>query len=129
MAAAGGELSSEVGLDGVNLLPHLTGETEAPPHEALYWRFGPQWAIRKGNWKLLQAQEAHLDEILSTIARGLPYCIHHLVQHDGASNCSRISDGRVRIIEVAHHTIPDNAKQHFAFISLGRSLVGFDTVK
>ena len=41
-------------LDGVNLLPYLTGEQSGPPHEALYWRFGPQVAIRKGDWKLVK---------------------------------------------------------------------------
>ena len=41
-------------LDGVNLLPHLTGENKAPPHEALYWRWMAQSAIREGNWKLLR---------------------------------------------------------------------------
>jgi arylsulfatase A-like enzyme len=40
-------------IDGVNLLPHLLGEKKAAPHEALYWRFGPQKAIRKGNWTLV----------------------------------------------------------------------------
>ncbi len=40
-------------LDGVDLLPHLTGETARAPHEAIYWRFGPQKAIRKGDWKLV----------------------------------------------------------------------------
>ena len=27
-----------------------------PPHDALYWRFGPQTAIRKGDWKLVKAR-------------------------------------------------------------------------
>jgi arylsulfatase A-like enzyme len=39
--------------DGVDLLPHLTGASATPPHEALYWRFGPQKAIRQGRWKLV----------------------------------------------------------------------------
>jgi arylsulfatase A-like enzyme len=39
--------------DGVNLLKHLTGEVTTAPHEALYWRFGPQKAVRKGYWKLV----------------------------------------------------------------------------
>src|SRR5262249_39657971 len=43
--------------DGVNLLPYLEGKASGRPHETLYWRFGPQWAIRKGDWKLLQAPE------------------------------------------------------------------------
>ena len=45
------------GVEGVNLLPHLLGENAAPPHDALYWRFGPQKAIRKGNYKLVVARD------------------------------------------------------------------------
>jgi arylsulfatase A-like enzyme len=44
-------------LDGVNLLPYLAGKKEAP-HETLYWRFGEQMAIRKGDWKLVRADLA-----------------------------------------------------------------------
>jgi arylsulfatase A-like enzyme len=40
--------------DGTNLIPHLTGETTSPPHNALYWRWSAQSAIREGNWKLLR---------------------------------------------------------------------------
>src|SRR5262249_46070766 len=39
--------------EGGNLLRHLTGEATTPPHEALYWRFGPQKAVRRGKWKLV----------------------------------------------------------------------------
>jgi arylsulfatase A-like enzyme len=42
-------------LDGVNLLPYLTGEKADRPHETLYWRFGPQWAVRHGDFKLVKA--------------------------------------------------------------------------
>lgn len=41
-------------LDGVNLIPHLTGAVKTPPHDALYWRWIAQSAIREGNWKLLR---------------------------------------------------------------------------
>jgi len=41
-------------LDGVDLLPYLTGKNTGAPHEALYWRFGDQTAIRKGDWKLVR---------------------------------------------------------------------------
>ena len=44
-------------LDGVNLLPYLKGADVNPPHKALYWRFGPQKAIRKGHWKLVDARD------------------------------------------------------------------------
>ena len=40
-------------LDGVNLLPYLTGSKSGLPHEYLFWRSGPNAAVRKGPWKLL----------------------------------------------------------------------------
>ncbi|MBI5773146.1 MAG: sulfatase [Verrucomicrobia bacterium] len=54
LAAAGVAIKPEWKLDGVNLLPHLTGEKSGAPHEALYWRFGQQVAIRMGDWKLVK---------------------------------------------------------------------------
>jgi arylsulfatase A-like enzyme len=41
-------------LDGVNLLPFLHGEDSGAPHDALYWRFGEQMAIRVGDYKLVR---------------------------------------------------------------------------
>ena len=55
LAAAGGAVNPEWKLDGVNLLPFLTGEKAGAPHEVLYWRFGQQIALRKGDWKLVKA--------------------------------------------------------------------------
>lgn len=54
LAAVGVEARPEWKLDGVNLLPYITGEKKDAPHDALYWRFGPQIAIRKGAWKLVK---------------------------------------------------------------------------
>ncbi len=54
LAAAGVTAKPEWKLDGVNLLPYLTGENSGAPHNALYWRFGQQVAIRSGNWKLVK---------------------------------------------------------------------------
>ena len=51
LAAVGAE-PKDAKFDGVNLLPFLTSDS-GTPHEALYWRFGSQHAIRKGDWKLL----------------------------------------------------------------------------
>ncbi len=53
LAAAGVE-TGDAALDGVNLLPHLTGQQQPPPHDALYWRFGSQMAVRQGDWKLVR---------------------------------------------------------------------------
>lgn len=41
-------------LDGVSLLPLITGKSEAAPHEALFWRVGKQNALRRGDWKLVR---------------------------------------------------------------------------
>ena len=54
VAAGGGSIPAKAGLDGVNLLPHLTGTVKAPPHDRLMWRFSPQSAIRMGDWKLVR---------------------------------------------------------------------------
>ena len=41
-------------LDGVNLIPYLTGANNGAPHDTLYWRWVSQTAIREGQWKLLR---------------------------------------------------------------------------
>ena len=43
-------------LDGVNLVPYLTGKKKGAPHEALYWRWTGQAAIREGKWKYIQGE-------------------------------------------------------------------------
>lgn len=54
LAAAGAAIDPSWKLDGVNLLPLLENKTHTPPHEALYWRFGVQYAVRQGDWKLIK---------------------------------------------------------------------------
>lgn len=51
VAAAGGTVPAGQ-TDGVNLLPFLSGADTSAPHDALYFRSGLAWAIRKGDWKL-----------------------------------------------------------------------------
>jgi arylsulfatase A-like enzyme len=55
LAAAGVTAQPEKPLDGVNLLPYVTGAATSTPHEVLFWRFGNQMAVRKGDWKLTLA--------------------------------------------------------------------------
>jgi arylsulfatase A-like enzyme len=55
MAAAGKPIDAAARLDGVDLVPFLTGQAGGRPHESLFWRFGPQWAVRSGDWKLVQS--------------------------------------------------------------------------
>ena len=54
LAAASVELKPEWKLEGVNLLPFLRSEKPGAPHDALYWRFGKQMAIRMGDYKLVR---------------------------------------------------------------------------
>ena len=41
-------------VEGVDLLPHLTGQHTGTPHETLYWRQGGKTALRHGDWKLVR---------------------------------------------------------------------------
>lgn len=56
VAAAGVALPQGAHLDGVDLLPHLSGKRSDPPHEVLYWRVGggKGYAVRAGGYKLLR---------------------------------------------------------------------------
>jgi arylsulfatase A-like enzyme len=54
-AIAGAEPSK--GLDGVSILPTLTGKGEQKTHEFLYWEFhegGSKQAVRHANWKAIR---------------------------------------------------------------------------
>jgi len=52
--ALAGQPEDKEALDGVNLIPYLSGEKKGSPHEFLTWRWISQAAIREGNWKLLR---------------------------------------------------------------------------
>ncbi len=41
-------------IDGVDLMPYLTGEMTGSPHETLFWRMNQRTAVRVGDWKLLR---------------------------------------------------------------------------
>lgn len=51
-AAAGAALPADREIDGVDLVPFLTGARAGPPHEALFWRSGRYRALRAGDFKL-----------------------------------------------------------------------------
>lgn len=47
-------------IDGVNLLPYLSGEKKGSPHEALFWRSRTRnnnYAVRRGDWKYVFSTE------------------------------------------------------------------------
>ena len=41
-------------VEGVDLMPYLTGENDGVPHETLFWRQGGKTALRHGHWKLVR---------------------------------------------------------------------------
>ena len=53
LAAVGAKAIDGTKLDGVNLLPYLTGEKDGPPHDRLYWRTGAGIALIEGDYKLV----------------------------------------------------------------------------
>jgi arylsulfatase A-like enzyme len=53
-ASAGVKDWKDMRTDGVNLTPWLTGEKDNPPHQHLFWRNGPNRAVRRGQWKMIQ---------------------------------------------------------------------------
>jgi arylsulfatase A-like enzyme len=53
VAAAAGTGDPDRPTDGRNLLPYIQGLDKGDPHERLYWRSLPSYAVRDGDWKLL----------------------------------------------------------------------------
>lgn len=56
LAAAGVTVPDRERLDGVDLIPFVTGKQTGRPHERLFWRSGPQHAARVGDWKLVHTR-------------------------------------------------------------------------
>ena len=51
-AAANVNVPTDREIDGVDLLPFVTGDRSEDPHEAIFWRTGTYRAVRSGDWKL-----------------------------------------------------------------------------
>jgi arylsulfatase A-like enzyme len=51
-AAAGADLPTDRVIDGVDLLPFATGESQGVPHRALFWRSGASQSALVDGWKL-----------------------------------------------------------------------------
>ena len=85
LAAAGVKLDPAWHLDGVDLLPYLTGHDSGMPHETLYWRFGPQMAMRQGDWKLVKAPGHGVDPSRPRDGRADPAgaALYHLASDPG----------------------------------------------
>jgi arylsulfatase A-like enzyme len=55
LAAAGVSMPTDKLYDGVNIVPHLAGDVQTPPHPRLFWRVRARdFAVREGAWKLIE---------------------------------------------------------------------------
>ena len=48
-------------IDGVDLMPFVTGKKLGRPHKALFWRGGPYRVVRAGDWKLQVTERPRKD--------------------------------------------------------------------
>lgn len=51
---AGGNAAKIKGLDGVDLIPYITGKKQSTPHEVLFWKKENRGVVRMGDWKMLR---------------------------------------------------------------------------
>jgi arylsulfatase A-like enzyme len=82
LAAAGVPIPSDATIEGVDLMPFLRGEKDDSPHDALYWRFGEQMAIRQGDWKLVRYDPA----VDAEKRRATPAKLYNLANDIGESH-------------------------------------------
>jgi arylsulfatase A-like enzyme len=56
LSLAGAAIPMDRKIDGVNLMPFLSGTQEGPVHDTLYWSFERRgnMAVRSGDWKLMK---------------------------------------------------------------------------
>jgi len=86
LAAGDAKLNSSAKLEGVNLLPFLSGAKKSAPHDTLYWRFGPQMAIRAGDWKLVR-YDVNADTLQGGRSQGVTAArLYDLAQDIGETN-------------------------------------------
>ena len=52
--AAGGNADTLAHLDGVDIMPFITGKNSERPHQKLFWKKETRAVIRDGDWKLLR---------------------------------------------------------------------------
>ncbi len=96
---AGAEIPDHV--DGISLVPTISGEGEQTQHEFLYWEFheqGGKRAIRAGDWKAVQLgmngtrQPIELYDLSSDLAE----------EHDVAADHPDIVERLEQMMDAAH---------------------------
>ncbi|MBX3484679.1 sulfatase [Phenylobacterium sp.] len=80
-ALAGAKLPK--GTDGVSLMPYLKDADGRIPNPTVYWRAGPNFAIRDGDWKMWVANIADPSEDASQEAGVTPDGTHAVISPHG----------------------------------------------
>lgn len=52
VAAGGGNVEEIEDIDGVDLMPYISGKNQERPHETLFWKKDCRATVRHGDWKL-----------------------------------------------------------------------------
>ena len=55
--SAAGINPEELAVDGVNLIPYITGKDKDDPHDNLFWRKDKMAAVRNGSFKLIRLED------------------------------------------------------------------------
>lgn len=87
VAQAGAAISKERPLDGVDLVPYLTGKNPGSPHDQLFWRFYSRelLVVRKGTDKLIQAKSGDGPQLYD-LAKDLSESSNLSEQNQAATN-------------------------------------------
>ena len=99
--AAAGVATNGSELDGVNLLPYLTGTAKGAPHDALYWRLGGMMAIRRGDWKLVKTRDGPLVDVDPSALRDLSEAGLYNLAEDIGETRNRAAERPDKVKELA----------------------------
>ncbi|GGD98316.1 sulfatase [Polymorphobacter glacialis] len=113
-AAAGAALPKDRTIDGVDIMPFLSGTARGIPHQQLFWRSGAYRTVRDGNWKL-QSLDLPRRNLLYDLAAD-PTERHDLA----AANPARVKD---LLAALAAH---DASQAKSAWDSLVRAPIAID---
>jgi arylsulfatase A-like enzyme len=109
LAAAGVPVPADARLDGIDLLPYLSGKQAGDPHEVLYWRFNfparqpdrHKWAIRQGDWKLFTDIDANRRQKAQPAGTGGVMLVNLATDPGETTDLSKQHPDRVKALEAA----------------------------
>ena len=88
-------------LDGVDLMPFLTGSAKGEPHDALYWRLGGMMAVRRGDWKLVKTRDGPLVDLDPSVLSDLSSAGLYNLSDDIGETRDRSAEHRAKAKELA----------------------------